>query len=237
MIKIIFIVIIALEAVTVFTSVALSSAAPTVFCTCDTRWDVARSFCIFNKIIETEVVDFAPPESPALVETFYANRGQKIKFLPRNIGRRLPNLTSFEVTACELTIVRDFYFENMQKLVDLDLQRNRITTIEAKAFDDLAKLRELNLLYNLVETLDAKLFVKMINLQYVWLHGNKIKFLSPTTFNIPGNGKLQTVGLWENVCISEIYSFDFDQLESDLRAFCKLPFFSYLRQLFLSFLE
>lgn len=155
---------------------------------------------------------------------------KQMKYIPRKIGEKFPNLVVFEFISCGLTVVRDFYLKNMRNVRHLYLNKNEIKTIESGAFDDLISVEFLLLHENMIETLDKNLFSKMINLHWVLLKQNKIKSLRPTTFRIPG-GKLQTVALWSNVCIDKWYgpnSWDieprnmrtFSQLESDLRAFC-----------------
>lgn len=145
-----------------------------------------------------------------------------MKYLPKEVGEKFPNLKSFSSEKCGLTIVRNFYFKNMQKLDFLQLRRNEIVTIEAGSFDDLIKMDSLFLDNNLIETLDAKLFAKLVTVRKISLTSNKIKFLSPTTFKIPG-GELTTVFLGENVCIDKYYyeNHNLNELESDLRAKCK----------------
>lgn len=158
------------------------------------------------------------------VEQFEIIYNREVKFLPRNIGEKFPNLKEFRVLNCGLTVVRIHYFKNMQNLKRLMCSFNEITTLEAGAFEDLVNLRWLKFDNNLIETLDAKLFATMMNLEDIRLNDNKIKFLSPETFKIPG-GKLDYVLLKSNVCINDyFYSATFDKLERKIRQNCSQPF-------------
>lgn len=145
-----------------------------------------------------------------------AINNKQIKFLPRNIYKMFPNLEAFYVQSCGLTIVREFYFENMESLRDLNLYGNQIKTIEAKAFDDLVGLKRVNLDLNEIETLDEELFVKMAKLEVIYLNKNKIKFLGQETFDIPGGRKQLLIHLMGNICIDGFYAPNSDSLLLEL---------------------
>lgn len=142
-----------------------------------------------------------------------------VKFLPRNIGEKFPNLKIFVTESSALTIVRNFYLKNMQNLEFLNLDNNKITKIESEAFSDLVKVHQLWLHDNLIETLDENIFATMVNLKNIDLHNNKINFLSPTTFRIPG-GKFDYLDLSSNVCINRFYGSGSSNLEHELRIKC-----------------
>lgn len=203
-------------------SILYLAAAKKVFCISHRKTifaTVGVNTCKVNQAIDSEDFFLGSPRNTS-IEIFRAIGYIQIKFEPRSIGEKFPNLKEFSVQKCGLTIVRDFNFKHMQRLEKLDLQFNQIKTIEAKAFDDLASLRLLVLANNKIETLDEKLFVKLVNLQDIWLQGNKIKFLSPTTFKVPGNVNLSLVWLQTNDCIDKAYYKYLDELEPDLRANC-----------------
>lgn len=192
---------------------------------------VKKVFCIFQKnygtinCIVTEAIDSEDyvlgSKRNTSIELFNVTDNRLLQFLPRHIGKKLPNLKDFLAWNCRLTVVRDFYFKNVGSLEFLSLADNQIATIEANAFDDLVSLRLLRLQNNLIETLDEKLFEKLVNMREISLLGNKIKFLSATTFQLLG-GKLYLVDLRWNVCIDQGYKMiqNLNQIESDLRANC-----------------
>lgn len=127
-----------------------------------------------------------------------------VGFLPRNIGKKFPNLEQINVTYSNLTIVRDFYFKDLKKVQSVTLSYNNIAIIEAGAFNDLISVTELLLKRNKLKTLDDRLFTTMVSLEYLYLTRNKIKFLSPTVFKING-GKLKMVDLTFNDCINRLF--------------------------------
>lgn len=155
------------------------------------------------------------------VKLFVISDNRNVKFLPRNIGKKFPNLLIFATRRCGLTVVRDHYFENMQNLEIMDLKRNKITSIASDAFKDLCSVQILNLEHNRIENLDENLFLTMVKLEFLELSSNKIKSLSPTTFKIPA-GKLEKVRLKSNVCIDKWYgvTYHLNQLEADIKTNC-----------------
>lgn len=187
-------------------------------------------FCTAFHIIDGEDFDVGSEVDNA-VEVFGVTTDTKLNFLPRDVGKKFPNLDSYSATECGLKIIRSHYFKGMKKLKTLDLSENDISTIEPGAFKDLKKLDQLHLQNNAIESLDKGVFAKLANLDMLFLQHNRIKFLSMLTFKIP-NGQLTSINLESNVCINKEYSrceFDdnleivecnFSKLERDLVANC-----------------
>lgn len=183
--------------------------------------DFGKKFntCVVNQAIDSEhyVLESGLDTT---VGQFYISENKKVKFLPANIGEKFPNLKEFRVWGCGLTVLRDFYFQNMTNVKYLDLGYNRISNIESSAFKDLVNLEHLFLNNNMIETLHENLFVTMVKLQLLFLADNKIKLLSPASFKIP-RGKLGWVDLRDNTCINDDYVLrNFGQLEAQIKANC-----------------
>lgn len=182
--------------------------------------DASEDCEIFNQNISSEDYVLDSPLNENVIR-FIFDENINVKYLPKQVGEKFPNLKTYRSEKCGLTIVRNFNFKNMQNLELLLLRKNQIAKIEAGSFDDLTKVTHLQLDGNLIETLDENIFAKMIKVEKIALTSNKIKTLSPTTFNIPG-AILNTVFLGENVCINEYYyeNYNMNVLESDLRKKC-----------------
>lgn len=201
------------------------AAAKKVFCRLETNYDLfydrQMSTCKVNQSIDSKDYFLRSPENTS-IEKFNASDNRQVKFLPRHIGKKLPNLIEFSTEKCGLTVVHNFYFKDMERLNYLNLFHNQITLIESSAFRDLVNVERLILNYNLIQALDEKLFDSLVNLENIYLQANRIKYLSPTTFKIPRNEKLGWVDLHENFCVDEIYSLELNlnQLEVDIRANC-----------------
>lgn len=175
--------------------------------------------CFVNQTIESEAY-VQESKIDNTVERIFVRGNGRVKYLPKQMGEKFPNLKDVFACCSGLTVVRKYYFEGMQNLRNLNLRENEIVTIEPDSFRDLISLEQLSFPNNKIETLDEKLFVTMVKLVDVWLSNNKIKFLSPTTFKIP-DGQLSWVDLRNNVCVSRGFNANnFAQLEAQIRANC-----------------
>lgn len=196
-----------------------------IFCTFEWKQSYfygKANTCLIKRAIDTEESVLSSPVD-VTVKQFHIDNNREILFLPRKIGQNFPKLIEFLVRKSGLMTVRHFYFNDMQKLERLHLVDNSISVIEAGSFKDLISVETLSLDNNLIETLVEDLFAPMIKLEEITLKDNNIKFLKPTTFEIP-NGRLITIDLLNNVCISERQNkLDLNtwaQLESDLTLKC-----------------
>lgn len=156
------------------------------------------------------------------VKAYISQNNKLVKFIPKRIGERLPNLVLFLMNNCSLTIVRDTHFKDLRHLSLVDLSSNQIATVEPGSFKDLTRLKTLDLSSNKIETLDEKMFANLARLEVVDLSSNRIRTLSPKTFTIQG-GQLYEVYLLDNVCIKLNYRDpygNFDRLKNDLRRSC-----------------
>lgn len=143
-----------------------------------------------------------------------------MKFLPKNIGEKFPELEIFYARRCVLSNVPNFVFKNMQKLERLHLEFNKIVTIESGAFHDLIEVKSLSVEHNLIETIHENLFATMKSLREINFQFNNIAVLSPMTFEIPG-GVLGTLRLKGNVCLTKHYNWhNWNMLQPDLIAHC-----------------
>lgn len=176
--------------------------------------------CVANQTIDSEDYVFAPGPNTLLVKQFHISENKEVKFLPRLIGEKFLNLNELRVLNCGLTILRNWYFEDMLNVRYLYLAGNNIAFIESRALEPLISVKVLNLGFNLLERLDAKLFVTMERLQKLSLSNNKIKFLNPSIFKIPA-GELSSIDLSGNVCINGNFgSENFEQMDVRIRANC-----------------
>lgn len=176
--------------------------------------------CIVNQMIASEDSALKSKANPS-VEQFYIGDNRQVKHMPKLVGAKFPNLKECRVVNCGLTAVRSHYFKDMRKVQYLLLNGNQITTIEPGSFRDLVGAFHLWLPDNMLTSLDGTVFDPMINLQLLDLKNNKIKFLSPSTFKIPG-GNLLVINLNSNVCIDGGYHLQLNgnQLEANIRANC-----------------
>lgn len=183
------------------------------------RGDTDHKTCVVNETIDTEEYVLWTERDLTVKSVSFET---KLKFLPKYIGEKLPNLEEFYNYNTDLGIIRDFYFTGMTKVTFMMLSGNKIVTIEAGAFNDLVKVEELFLSYNQIRTLDERLFLTMINLKTIQLNNNKIKFLSPSMFyHLIYKDKIEKINLEGNICIDKSYlPYSFNYLHSDLKSTC-----------------
>ena len=74
----------------------------------------------------------------------------------------------------DLRIIDEDAFSNLNKLVYLYLNKNRIESLGAWTFSELANLNHLDLSYNQLESIDENLFSGQQNLKTLYLRGNKL---------------------------------------------------------------
>lgn len=198
------------------------AALEQVFCTIKMKISVCCgqvNTCLVNQAIDSEEYVLRSKLDSSVGQLEILDKSE-VKFLPRQIGEKFPNLKIFAVKGCGLTVVRSHYLKALRNLRRLYLNKNKITTIEPNSFEDLINLEGLWLEDNLIETLDENILHTLVRLQWLNLEYNKIKFLSPTTFEIPG-GKLTEVDLSENVCITGQYSSkNWYKLTNDISRSC-----------------
>lgn len=160
------------------------------------------------------------------VGAFEISDNKEVKYLPRKISEKFPNLKELFVERCGIIAVRDYYFKNMKILHILSLGSNEISSLQPNAFKDLVSLKTLHLHKNMITTLDERLFTSMVALEWLFLRDNKIKYLNPATFKIPG-GNLYRIYLEHNICINEKYDLNdlksWDKLEADIKTKCAQP--------------
>lgn len=76
-------------------------------------------------------------EFNSTVKKFVIENSKAVKFWPRNIGDKFPDLKEFHVRNCGITVVHNHNSKDIQKLEYLSLDDNKITAIEAGSFQDL----------------------------------------------------------------------------------------------------
>lgn len=177
--------------------------------------------CKINESIDTEAYVIGSAFNTS-IELFDVSSNRNIKYFPRHIGQKFPNLERLGANGCGLVVLRNFYFSDMRNLKNMFLNDNAISSIGLEAFNDLINLRDLLLSQNMLETLPEKLFHKMVNLVNLSLANNNFKSLSPMLFEIP-NGIIEYVDLRQANCINEAYyriDWNWDKLQPDIRSNC-----------------
>lgn len=148
---------------------------------------------------------------------------QQTLFLPTNLSPLLPEFKTLTVTDSGLFWVDSTSFQGMEKLTELNLNKNKIMKITVDAFKvlknlltlnlsnnkikkiedgtfkNLGKLQELLLNQNFLESISNRIFEPLENLEKLQMENNKLLFISSNFLS--QLSKLKFLDLSENSCI------------------------------------
>lgn len=83
------------------------------------------------------------PQSDSSVKTINFSKNKKIFHLPIRFDRNFPNLTGIAANECSLVALSKLTFRNLETLIWLDVERNKIENISDDIFEDLVLLEAL----------------------------------------------------------------------------------------------
>jgi Leucine rich repeat len=128
------------------------------------RIDASTVINTFNFTIGSEI--------DVNMEEIYAKNNDRIRYLPKNIYEKFPNLKILNFETCSLKAVAK---ENVQKLTymkKIDFAYNRIITISKETFEDLVNLEYLDLSYNKISRISGDVFILLDKLRLLNFDGN-----------------------------------------------------------------
>jgi hypothetical protein len=137
------------------------------------------------------------------IKAFYIGYSTQVDFIPLDILSEFPNLNGLMIEGGNLPIVKSGLFkEELQKVEYLDLNGNKIESIEPEAFKFLTKLKWIRLRYNNLQSLPYSLFKNNPDMIYITFQSNKINAIHPNFFD--GLQKLKLIDFTENEgCIND----------------------------------
>lgn len=121
-------------------------------------------------------------------------------FLKIEFGPKLKDFSTLNLENKEITGIEANTFCDCSSLKELDLQRNRIETLDTIAFNQLAKLTSLHLNSNQIVFLDMNTFKECSSLKKLILSENKIERIDPDGFK--GLANFSELNL-DNNCLNE----------------------------------
>lgn len=133
------------------------------------------------------------------VKGFMANNNKNLEFLPVDVGEDFPNLLAYSASRCCLKGLVYSNFKGMTSLQHLDLQHNKIESIESKNFHDLKSLRYLKLSFNKINRISNDSFESLVKLEELHLENNQLQFIS---FHIDSLVKLKIFDASENKLVA-----------------------------------
>lgn len=122
------------------------------------------------------------PSQSGVVRALHAV-GEKIKFLPENVGEVLPNLNLIRYAGLGVENLEHEHFKGMHKLRILFLGHNKIKTVSSTAFKDLGQLRRLDLNVNPLKSLPYGVFDSLGNVETLYLNYNELQSVPESIFS------------------------------------------------------
>lgn len=133
------------------------------------------------------------------VKGFMANNNKNLEFLPVDVSENFPNLLAYSASRCCLKGLVYSNFKGLTSLQHLDLQHNKIESVESKNFLDLRSLRFLKLSSNKISRISNDSFESLVKLEELHLENNQLQFIS---FHIDPLVKLKLFDASENKLVS-----------------------------------
>lgn len=161
----------------------------------------------------------------------------KIPELNRESFRNATKLENLNLSANNLTVLRQAVFENAPELFELVLADNQIAEIENGAFRGLRKLQTLKLNGNQLKVLHSGTFADLVNLEYLPLYFNQLETIETNALTLPNlsevffaHNKLTTLpdDLFDGAPKVAFTDFDYNQLRQIGNAFVKCDSIKYL---------
>ncbi|NWV39316.1 LRC19 protein, partial [Grantiella picta] len=136
------------------------------------------------------------------------------------------NLTELHLNGNNITVLYNYSFYNLEKLITLDISNNCISTVHKAAFAGLNQLSVLNLSYNMIAQLDSDAFNSLESLRVLNLQCNFLKY-----FHIKSSFQLITIVLAGNPWICSCDLLDLQiwlntsnvTLENESNTTCTFP--------------
>jgi Leucine-rich repeat (LRR) protein len=98
------------------------------------------------------------------------------------VSRGLVNLEILRADFCELTKIELGAFNGLKNLKYLSMLGNGISEIIPGTFEEINRVLILDLSYNIIEHLKSGVFSGLVNLRAIGLQGNNLQYLHPDTF-------------------------------------------------------
>jgi len=109
-------------------------------------------------------------------------QGAVVHFLPANISQTFPNLKILKIINSSLSEIEKSDFMGLEKVVEINFEKNLISKLPVDAFQWLEGLTKINLNRNNISAIPAKLFNKNLKLTEISLVGNRIEQLHDQIF-------------------------------------------------------
>lgn len=128
----------------------------------------------------SEIPDFE--SSNQLVENLYFSRNNIIVIKKDSLSH-LTNLSLLQLDFNKISTIEPAAFLSLKKLADLELNENLLTVIKSEIFQDLPSLSTLRLGYNRIATLEKNAFLNLPKLTMIDFTNNSLTFMHGESLN------------------------------------------------------
>jgi Leucine rich repeat len=128
------------------------------------RIDQSTSISSFNVTLASEFDEN--------VVDIFAKHNDKIRYLPKNIYEKFPNLKTLNFEECSLKAIVKENLQQLTYLKSIDFSYNKIKTINIGTFNDLINLEQLILSYNKISRMNGDVFRPLVKLRLLDFDGN-----------------------------------------------------------------
>lgn len=153
-------------------------------------------YCEFNDTIAITTPTTLSNSVNESVTELVMKKNKNIEYMPQGVGVVFPNLEYIDAYGCSVTSLTKLNFKGLTKLINIDLEENRVEKIDANSFEDTVNLSNVYLDYNELSDLPSNVFEKLVHLNVLYLKSNQLINLDAVLFN--NNKKLALLHLTNN---------------------------------------
>ena len=163
---------------------------------------------------QANICSRTPQVALAILENLSSNNGDNDDLICSEVtAEDLNRVTELDLVSEGLSTLKDNDFANLSSLQYLYLRSNSLSSLDATIFDDLSDLRRLHLEGNALSSLDANIFNDLANVRRLYLDFNVLGSLDANIFD--GLANVRRLGL-DNNSLGSLDADIFDGL-SNLR--------------------
>lgn len=105
-----------------------------------------KNYCIMQStVVNSRDFLITPADHNETVDGFEAEDNKKLEYLPKNIGKKFPNVIKLRAANCALKEISKEVFRGLTKLRWLYLQNNQIETINDDTFEHIPSVEKIDL--------------------------------------------------------------------------------------------
>lgn len=166
-----------------------------------------KRLSLYNSVHTGEIYDFFEVELKNLESLKIIgnnNYREKLKKIPRNAFKGIPNLKTFVLKWYKIENLNENMFEHNKKLERISIYENKIKILPDGLFDGLENLEYVDFSRNKIQILPPFLFTSNKFLKKAIFYENKIADISAVTFK--HLLKLEYVDLRKNYCVDSDFT-------------------------------